>query len=162
MLVCRPLHLNSLVLAFAVLFGGISVTAHAVEATSAGEVSDLTRVVSLSPEDLPELSGRNPGAYSLAAVHNNRMVPIPFQIDERRESGFIYMKERSKKEKKKDPLVGKELFFDGDDEFLFMFKDAGDRVKNMMRVDGKLVGDGTAGPITQKLQAAWPAYYLAH
>ncbi|MTB51163.1 aminotransferase class IV [Lewinella sp. W8] len=29
-------------------------------------------------------------------------------------------------------------------------------------VDGKLVGDGTAGPITRKLQAAWPAYYLAH
>ncbi len=141
MLIRNNLHIKPLILGLAALFGAVATPLYAAEATSAGEVSDLTRVVSLSPEDLPELSGRNPGAYSLAAVHNNRMVPIPFQIDERRESGFIYMKERSKKEKKKDPQVGKELFFDGNDEFLFMFKDAGDRVKNMMRIDGKLAAE---------------------
>jgi branched-chain amino acid aminotransferase len=29
-------------------------------------------------------------------------------------------------------------------------------------VDGQLIGDGRPGPVTRKLQAAWPAYYLAH
>lgn len=110
-------------------------------ALSGAEVADKTRVVSLSPDDLPELKDHNPKSYSLFAVRNGRLAPIPFQIDEKRESGFIYMRERSKKEKKRDPQVGRELFFDGDDELLFMFKDAGSRIKSLMRVDGKLAAE---------------------
>lgn len=29
-------------------------------------------------------------------------------------------------------------------------------------VNGQQIGDGTAGPVTRRLQAAWPEYYLAH
>jgi len=110
-------------------------------ASKGGEISDKTRVVSLSPTDLPALKDTNPKDYSLASVKNGRLVAIPFQIDEKRESSFIYMKEKDKKDKKEDPLVGKELFFDGNDELIFMFKDAGDRLKSMMRVDGTLISE---------------------
>lgn len=119
----------------------VTVFSQQVLASKAGEVSDQTRVVSLSPKDLPALKDRNPKGYSLAAVKNGRLVPIPYQIDERRESSFIYMKEKSKKDKENDPLVGKELFFDGNDELIFMFKDAGDRLKSLMQVDGSLVSE---------------------
>ena len=110
-------------------------------AETGGKISDTTRVVTLSPSHLSALKDRNPADFSLATVRNGRLVPIPFQIDELRESGFVYMKEKSKKDKKNDPLVGKELFFDGNDELIFMFKDAGTRLKNMMRVDGELVSE---------------------
>ena len=52
-----------------------------VLASKGGEISDKTRVVSLSPKDLPALKDTNPQAYSLAAVKNGRLVPVPFQID---------------------------------------------------------------------------------
>jgi hypothetical protein len=133
---------KALTLSFRIVFLTIPILfSQHVLASKGGEISDQTRVVSLAPKDLPALNGRNPRAYSLAAVKNGRLSPIPSQIDERRESGFIYMKEKSQKDKKDDPLVGKELLFDGNDELLFMFKDAGERLKSLMQVDGSLVSE---------------------
>lgn len=127
-------------LRLAILFSSLIVMPAAF-ASKGGELSDEARVVSLSVSDLEVIRDKNMEPYSLAAVKNGRLTPIPFQFDERTESGFVYMKDAPKKIKKKDPLAGREVFFDANDELIFMFKDSGNRRKNGMAADGRLVAE---------------------
>jgi hypothetical protein len=106
-----------------------------------GEAADEALVVSILPKQVPAILGKTPDPYSLFAVKDGKFKPIPYQFDEIRESGFVYMRENSKKVKKKDPITGKEGLFDGEDELLFMLKDAGQRKSNFMKADGKIVAE---------------------
>lgn len=103
------------------------------------EQVDEAMVVSLSPDQLSVIKGKNPDAYSLVAVKDGKLKPIPYQFDEIRESGFVFMKNIPIKDQKDDAIVGKQDFFDGKDELLFMMKDAGVRKSNFMKADGKLI-----------------------
>lgn len=110
-------------------------------ASKSGELSDKTRVVSLTPAQLTAIKGGKIASYSLASVIGGRMAPIPFQFDEHTKSGYIFMKELDKKEKEDDPLLGNEGFFDENDELIFMLKDAGPRRKTGMAADGKVISE---------------------
>ena len=110
-------------------------------ASKGGETSDKARVVALNTEQLSAIKGNKISSYSLAAVKGGRMTAIPYQFDERTQSGYIYMKDLDEKAKKDDPILGNEGFFDEKDELLFMFKDAGVRRKNGMASDGKIVSE---------------------
>jgi hypothetical protein len=123
------------------LLTGFIAAAPAAYASKAGEIADNSRVISLKPEQLPALKGGRISSFSLAAVSGGRMNPIPYQFDERTESGYIHMSSLNKKLQKDDPLLGTEGFFDENDELLFMLKDAGPRRKNGMATDGKAISE---------------------
>lgn len=110
-------------------------------ASKGGELSDKTRVVTLKPDQVSAIKGGKISSYSLAAVNGGRMSPIPFQFDERTKMGYVYMKDIDKKYKEEDPLIGKEGFFDENDELIFMLKDAGPRRKNGMAADGNVISE---------------------
>jgi len=112
-----------------------------VYASKGGEIADKTRVVALTPDELPSIKGSRISAYSLAAVSGGRMSPIPFQFDEKTQNGYIYMKNLEKKLHEEDPLSGTEGYFDEKDELIFMLKDAGSRKKSGMATDGKLIAE---------------------
>lgn len=112
-----------------------------VFASKGGELSDKTRVVTLRVDNLGIIKNRKISSYSLAAVSGGRMSAIPYQFDERTESGYVYMKDLKDKLKAKDPILGKVAFFDADDELIFMFRDAGPRKKNGMSTDGKIISE---------------------
>lgn len=132
-------HLKKITLAFAlVLFGLLSLQVHA---SKGGELVDKTRIVSLSPEQLSAIKGGRISGYSLAAVSGGRMNPIPYQFDERTQSGYIYMKNLDEKLQEEDPILGMEGYFDENDELIFMFKDAGPRRKRGMSSDGKIISE---------------------
>ncbi len=127
-----------------VLFGlvaGLVVFSLPVSASKGGETADNSRVITLKPEEVQVIKGSRIASLSLAAVSGGRMNPIPFQFDERTESGYIYMPDLEKKLKDEDPIVGTEGFFDGNDDLLFMLKDAGPRRKNGMATDGKVLAE---------------------
>ncbi len=105
------------------------------------EVVDNAKVIALTPAELGILNNKNPQSYSLVAVKRGKLEPIPYQFDEIRESGFVFMKDINAKGKDDDALVGKEGVFDGKDELLFMLKDAGERKTNFMKADGKLIAE---------------------
>lgn len=75
--------------------------------------------------------------FTLFAVKGDRLIPIPFQIDEYDETGLVYV-----------PGVttyapaGRNGYLDRTDELIFMYRDAGvtrfDRQKHTMPRDGKL------------------------
>lgn len=112
-----------------------------IYATKGGELADKTRVVVLTPEQLSVIKGSRMASYSLAAVSGGRMTPIPYQFDERTQSGYIYMKNLEKKLLEDDPIAGIEGYFDEKDELIFMLKDAGPRKKSGMATDGKLIAE---------------------
>ena len=80
-------------------------------ASKGGETSDEVRVVTLNTEQLSVIKGSKISSYSLAAVKAGRMTAIPYQFDERTQSGYIYMKELDEKAQKDDPILGNEGFF---------------------------------------------------
>ena len=67
----------------------------------------------------PQLAGKRIDALSVLAVRAGKLVPIPFQIDERDEDGWIYTPGVSEK------IKGTEGVFDADDELVFMYRDTG-------------------------------------
>lgn len=71
-------------------------------------------------KSLPQLEGENISGLSVITIRNGTMTPIPFQIDEKDEAGWVYIKENPIYD-----LKGKEGVFDEDDEILFMFRDTG-------------------------------------
>ncbi len=95
-------------------------------------------VVTLTPDQLTSVKGKNPQSFSLFAVKDGKLKPIPYQFDEIKESGFVFMENVSDKD---DQIVGKQGIFDGKDELLFMMKDAGLRKTNFMKADGDFVSE---------------------
>jgi len=112
-----------------------------VNASKGGEVSDSARVITLKPDQVTAIKGAKISSYSLAAVSGGRMTAIPYQFDERTQSGYVFMKDLDKKYKEEDPLLGNEGFFDENDELIFMLKDAGPRRKNGMSADGLVISE---------------------
>lgn len=106
-----------------------------------GQIADEALVVALTPKHLGMIVGTRPDSYSLAAVQQGRLRPIPYQFDEITKSGFVYMEGNSDKAKKENPIEGKVGLFDGNDELLFMLKDAGSRKPNMMNTDGEVIAE---------------------
>jgi|GEM_PF-4363275 len=112
-----------------------------VFSSTSSETADNARVISVTADKLPSITNTRIASYSLAAIHGSRMVPIPFQFDERTKNGYVYMKHLEKKYKKLDPILGKEGFFDGDDELIFMLRDAGTRHKDRMSYSANIISE---------------------
>ncbi|MFZ5722485.1 MAG: hypothetical protein ACOY33_02375 [Pseudomonadota bacterium] len=86
----------------------------------------------LRAQDYPALEGLPIGQLSVVALHDGRVVPIPFQIDEFDTRGLVYIPGVPtpgllnpgfiKRERKPDGIAGR---YDRGDELVFMYRDAG-------------------------------------
>jgi len=91
---------------------------------SGAEINNLTRTedpLVIFGEKFPEFLGKDMSALGLFALKQGKVLPIPFQIDEKTTSGEYVFTEGEKKNQDPDPK------FDANDELVFMAFDAGDR-----------------------------------
>lgn len=87
----------------------------------------------LKAGDYPSLQGIPVSQLSIVALRGNKVIPIPFQIDEFDTSGLVYIQGVSNKRglldraqlRKESVPDGTPGLFDGSDEFVFMYRDAG-------------------------------------
>lgn len=96
---------------------------------------DAYKAIHVSGEELPQAVGMEIGDLSLAAIIDDVMEPIPFQIDEYNEGGALYF------EGWEVPVDGTLRVFDVADKVLFLFKDAGIRKSSKHFVDGEVVAE---------------------
>lgn len=96
---------------------------------------DAYKVIQISGSDVPNTLGMEIDNLSLAAVIDDVVEPIPYQIDEYNTGGAIYFEEWDV------PIDGTKGLFDENDKLLFLFKDAGPRKADHHFVDGEVVAE---------------------
>lgn len=106
---------------------------------AANELSDIDslKTIMIDGADLPKAVGYPIKEFSLAAIVDDLMEPIPYQIDEYNEGGAVYF------EGWDVPIAGSKGMLDKEDKLLFIYKDAGTRRKAHHRYDGKIVHEIT-------------------
>ncbi|HVK99365.1 MAG TPA: hypothetical protein VM553_06100 [Dongiaceae bacterium] len=93
------------------------------------------KAITIEGEDIPAAVGSALEDLSLAAVVDNGMEPVPFQIDQYNRGGALYFKDWDV------PLAGDAKRFDTTDKLLFLFKDAGPRRTANDVYDGEIVAE---------------------
>lgn len=93
------------------------------------------QTIAVEGEDIPAALGEAIDTLSLAAVIDDEMEPIPFQIDEYNEGGAVYFEGWSV------PIAGAQHILDKTDKLLFLQKDAGTRRLAEHRFDGQFVAE---------------------
>jgi hypothetical protein len=91
------------------------------------------KVISIEGEDLPRALGMGLGDLSLAAMVDNVMEPVPFQIDQYNVGGALYFPGWDVAQ------AGTIEQFDATDKLLFLFKDAGTRRTTRDVYDGTIL-----------------------
>lgn len=109
----------------------------------------LHPVVMKASEELTSLKGKTIDSLSIMSVRDGKLIPIPYQIDEIDEKGWVYTGDDAPYD-----IKGKEGILDEDDELVFMYRDTGRAQYNpelMNAIDGKVIkelsfdnGDGTS------------------
>ena len=107
---------------FSFLFAALLFAVAAAD-VSARQQKTLTRFhdpVIVPARQLEGLADHSTASYRLYSARSGRLVPIPFQFDARDENGELVVA---------DDGAAEEFAFDGNDELVFMAKDAGDRAR---------------------------------
>jgi len=98
---------------------------------------DAFKTIMIDGMELPNAVGKPIKEFSLAAVIDDDMEPIPFQIDEYNEGGAVYFEDWGV------PIAGSKGILDDEDKLLFIYKDAGPRLQPHHRYDGEIVQEIT-------------------
>ena len=98
---------------------------------------DAFKAIMIDGMELPNAVGKPIKEFSLAAVIDDEMEPIPFQIDEYNEGGAVYFEDWGV------PIAGSKDILDNEDKLLFIYKDAGPRLQAHHRYDGDVVQEIT-------------------
>ena len=93
------------------------------------------QTIMVEGEDLAAVLGEPIDKISLAAVIDDEMEPVPYQIDEYNNGGAVFFENWSV------PIDGEQHRFDKADKLLFLQKDAGSRRKPYHRFDGKFLAE---------------------
>ena len=93
------------------------------------------QTVMVEGEDLAAVLGEPIEKISLAAVIDDEMEPVPYQIDEYNTGGAVFFENWSV------PIEGVENSFDKADKLLFLQKDAGSRRQSYHRFDGEFLAE---------------------
>lgn len=111
------------------------VTTYCQQAFSIQQLSDIDayKTIMVDGSELSSAVGFPIQEFSLAAVSEGELEPIPFQIDEYNEGGAVYF------EGWDVPISGSKGIVDQKDKLLFIYKDAGPRRKANQRYDGEIV-----------------------
>ncbi|MDY6942299.1 MAG: hypothetical protein SVU69_04725 [Pseudomonadota bacterium] len=98
-------------------------------------------VAVIKGEKLTALSGQATADYSVMAVVDGQLAPIPYQFDDINERGFPYVPGG------KFAINGTEGVLDAQDELVFMFKDTGPQASDEAKaaVEGTLVSELEVG-----------------
>lgn len=118
----------------ALLFG-LSLAGSAFALTPPLSSIDAYKVITIEGEDMPVALGQNIEDLSLAAIQDNVMEPVPFQIDQYNTGGAIYF------DGWEVPMAGDAKKMDPTDKLLFLFKDAGVRRKSTDPYDGEVLAE---------------------
>jgi len=94
---------------------------------------DAFKTITIEGSELSAVLGKPIKNFSLAAIIDNEMEPIPYQIDEYNIEGTVYF------DSSDIPIAGTPNVFDSDDRLIFTYKDAGDRKHNRHKYDGSIV-----------------------
>ena len=97
--------------------------------------AEKLKVIEIRGDDIKSWLRESVGSYSVSAVVNNRLVPIPFQFDEYDVNGLVYFEES---ESEIDGMVN---LIDVADRLLFMYVDAGPRKSDSMRAGGEIISE---------------------
>ena len=93
------------------------------------------QTIMVEGEDLAAVLGEPIDKISLAAVIDDEMEPVPYQIDEYNSGGAVFFENWSV------PIDGVQNRFDKVDKLLFLQKDAGSRRKAYHRFDGEFLAE---------------------
>lgn len=96
---------------------------------------DQRKVITIRGHELPSLLGNPIKQYSLEAVKDGVLKPIPFQIDEYNIEHELYF------EALKVPIDGQQGIVDNNDELLFFYSDAGPRKTAFMVASGQIISE---------------------
>lgn len=118
----------------ALLFG-LSLAGSAFALTPPLSAIDAYKVITIEGEDMPVALGQNIDDLSLAAIQDNVMEPVPFQIDQYNTGGAIYF------DGWEVPMAGDAKKLDATDKLLFLFKDAGNRRRPTDPYDGEVLAE---------------------
>lgn len=83
------------------------------------ETAHDVHLVTIGPQELNALSGLNFNDYSMQAVVNGELAPIPFQFDEKNIQGSIFVPGGG------IDIAGQQNIFDAKDQLVFMLRDTG-------------------------------------
>lgn len=126
----NPLFIKALIVGSFLLITSFSQAAHSSQPLSA---IDAFKTIMIDGIELPDAIGQPIEQFSLAAVIDGDIEPIPYQIDEYNEGGAVYFDDWDV------PIAGSKGIFDPEDKLLFIYKDAGSRIQPHHRHDGQLV-----------------------
>lgn len=110
-----------------ILVWGVSFPASAIQPLADIEAF---KSIMLDGSDIEAALGKSIATLSLAAIVDDELEPIPYQIDEYNEGGAIFFDGWDV------PIIGTQGVLDGQDKLLFLYKDAGERKSNEQRFDG--------------------------
>lgn len=123
--------------------------ARAIESTGNSHFTWLYPMV-LRAQDYPPLAGTPIAQLSVVAVRGDKVIPIPFQVDEFDTRGLVFIQGVAtpgplnpgiiKRERQADGDPGR---YDNSDELVFMYRDAGLRkasTEELAKVRGKVLG----------------------
>ena len=98
---------------------------------------DAFKTIMIDGSDIEGVVSQPIDQYSLAAIIDDEMEPIPFQIDEYNIGGAVYF------EGWDVPIAGSVGVFDPEDKLLFIYKDAGSRREPRHKYDGEIIHEIT-------------------
>ena len=107
---------------------------------------DAFKAIMIDGMELPNAVGKPIKEFSLAAIIDGDMEPIPFQIDEYNEGGAVYFEDWGV------PIAGSKGILDNEDKLLFIYKDAGPRLQSHHRYDGDVVQEITLSSSSGQLR----------
>ncbi|HBC57436.1 MAG TPA: hypothetical protein DCZ03_09760 [Gammaproteobacteria bacterium] len=121
---------------------GLATILAAVPIAVSADTGSLTgarylEVVEVKGESLPDIMGQTSEGYSVMAVSNGALAPIPFQFDDLNKKGFIYVPGGSVE------IDGEEGVFEAHDELAFMYKDTGPQASAelLSAVSGEVIAE---------------------
>jgi len=117
---------------FGLLILSTSYSQYAFSIQSLSDI-DAFKTIMIDGSELPNAVGYPIKEFSLAAIIDDEMEPIPFQIDEYNEGGAVYFDGWDV------PIAGSKGVVDKEDKLLFIYKDAGSRRQDHHRFDGDMI-----------------------
>ncbi|MBV1882141.1 MAG: hypothetical protein KUG82_10925 [Pseudomonadales bacterium] len=110
--------------------------------------AEKLRVVEIKGSDIKNWLNESVGSYSVSAVVDGHLVPIPYQFDEYDINGLVYFEESETE------IDGRVNLVDEADRMLFMFADGGPRKLDAMRAGGRIIAE------VEYLSAKGQKYYV--
>lgn len=108
----------------------------------AADTSQMTtaralEVTIVTGKELPKILNKESSPYSIMAVSENKMRPIPFQFDDMSVKNLVFVPGG------KLPVKGKEGVFEEDDQLAFMYKDMGPKAtaEQLAAIEGSMISE---------------------